>query len=454
MSKGPKTLTSTNQTTVDPKLTQRQDDLWGQASTLANQPYQPYTGTRFEDFNADQKAAWQQARDAAGAGQSDLNQAGAGLGILSSYNAPTVDYAPAAGATAAAGPNVAARSIAGTPGLLDAYKPMTIGASNVTAGKFTDANINQYMNPWIGGVVNTSLGDIERARQEAIAAGEARAAGSKAFGGSRHGVADSLTNREFANTAAATAAGLRKEGFNTAAGLITGDQNRGLQADQGNQAAALQAGIANQSTGLAAGLAGKRNLLDAALADQATGTNVDLANAERAAQTARFNAGQIQSGNQFNAGNALTAAQTNASNANAAAGLRLGAANGLAALGGERQRMLGAGADLLSRIGGQQQAFGQQQKDFDYQQFDEARNRPYQNLDLLSRILGQSRFGQTSTSTTPNPNRGSFLSNALGIGGLLAGGPLGGLIGSKLKGLLGGGGGGGGGVSDFAHGGY
>lgn len=432
MSKGPKNLTSTNQTTVDPTLTGRQTDLWNQASTLAKQPYQPYTGDRFEGFTPDQMAAWDQARTAAGAGQGELDQAGAGLTGLKDFTPSQVNYGGSQTYTAAAGPNVSATSVAGAMAGRPGYNPLTIGASRVNAGKFTDANLSAYLNPVTNAVVDTSLSDVERARKEAIAAGEARAAGTGAWGGKRHGVSDSLTNRDYGSLAAKTSAELRSAAFDKAAGLITSDQDRVLRGDQGNQAADLQASISNQNTGLQAGLAKDRNALDALTADQRAGLEAQVANQSNASGINKFNAGQLQTGSQFDADAAMRASTANASNSIAGANTRLNSLNSLSALGSDRQRMLGTGADLLSRIGGQQQAFGQAKKDFDYQQFAEGRDHPYKNMDLLQRILASGQYGSTNTSTTPNPNRGSFLGSALGLGGLLAGGPLGGMIGKKL----------------------
>ena len=440
MSKGPKTITTTNQTTVDPRLTQRQNDLWSRGTALADQPYQPYTGERFAGFTPDQIDAWTKAREAAGAGQSELNQAGAGLDLLSSFDPGSVTFGPAGTYTAGGGGRVTAQSaagrVAGTPG----YTPISLTAQQVSAKSFPDANLDQYLNPHTQAVVDTSLSDVERARKEAIAAGEARAAATGAWGGKRHGVADSLTNREFGSIAARTAAELRSQGFDKAAGLITSDNDRALAAGQSNQAAGLQAGIANQSSGLQAGLASQRNLLDAVLSDQRAGLEADLANQADARSTSQFNASARQASDQFNASGRLSADTTTASNRLAGANTRLNALNALSALGGQRQQMLGQGADLLSRIGGQQQSFNQAKRDFDYQQFTEGRDRPYQNLDLLSRLLASGQYGSTTTSTAPNPNRGSFLGNALGLGGLLAGGPLGGLLGKGVSSLLGGGG--------------
>ena len=122
----------------------------------------------------------------------------------------------------------------GTKGLTG-YTPQT-----VTAGTMPGVDISQYMNPYTQEVIDRSLADIERQRlmQQQQTAAQAQAAG--AFGGSRQGVAQALTNEAFARQAAQTSANLRQQGFGQATGLAQSDLNRQLQAQQLNQAAGLQ----------------------------------------------------------------------------------------------------------------------------------------------------------------------------------------------------------------------
>lgn len=326
MSKGPKTLTSNNTststTTIDPVLKARQDALYGQATGLAGTPYQPYTGERIAGFTPDQQAAFEAARGAAGAGFGELDAASGGADLLSRFKIAPEDKA--------VGANVAVRSGA------EGYK--------------------QYMDPYTGEVIDATLGDIERNRGDVQNQIRLRQAAEGAFGGSRSGVEASLTNRDFARQAAATAAGLRSQGFNTALGFNAADQNREL------------------------------------------------------------------AGSTASAANATAASMANAQNNLQAQNLKLNALNLMGNFGAQRQQMGAFGADLLSRVGGAQQAQDQAQKDFDYQQFVEAQNDPYKKMDLLSRILGQTTYGTSTTtkgsSTVPNPNRGSFLGTVTGLAGL------------------------------------
>jgi hypothetical protein len=106
------------------------------------------------------------------------------------------------------------------------YRPMAIGAPS-------QANLQQYTNPYENQVVNQSLSDIERARQMQQNAGGAQAGAANAFGGSRHGIAEAETNRAYADQSARTASGLRQTGYKNA-------QDMARQASMQNQQAGLQ----------------------------------------------------------------------------------------------------------------------------------------------------------------------------------------------------------------------
>ena len=106
------------------------------------------------------------------------------------------------------------------------YRPMAIGAPS-------QANLQQYTNPYESQVVNQSLDDLERSRLMAQNAGDAQAGAANAFGGSRHGIAAAETNRGFADQAARTASGLRMGGYQNA-------QDMARQASMQNQKAGFE----------------------------------------------------------------------------------------------------------------------------------------------------------------------------------------------------------------------
>jgi len=122
-------------------------------------------------------------------------------------------------------------------------------------------NMSQYMNPYQQDVVDVALGDIERARQMQQMQGSAQAQRAGAFGGSRQGVAQALTNEAALREAGRTAAGLRSQGFEFAAGMGQQDAARNLQAEAANQGVDMsleqanatlrqEADLANQQAGL------------------------------------------------------------------------------------------------------------------------------------------------------------------------------------------------------------
>ena len=122
------------------------------------------------------------------------------------------------------------------------FSPMAITAPSA-------ATMNQYSNPYETGVINQNLADIERSRLLAQNNMGAQATAANAFGGARHGIAESETNRGFADRAAAMSGQLRQQGYNTS-------QQMARQAQMQNQQAQLQGqqqrmGAANQLGNLA-----------------------------------------------------------------------------------------------------------------------------------------------------------------------------------------------------------
>jgi len=93
-------------------------------------------------------------------------------------------------------------------------------------------NIQAFANPYQDQVINRTQQDIERQRQMATNTLGAQASQAGAFGGSRHGVAEGMTNEGFARQAADTFAEQRAQGFNTALGAAQNQQSIGLNAAQ------------------------------------------------------------------------------------------------------------------------------------------------------------------------------------------------------------------------------
>lgn len=198
--------TSTQTSTLNDWSKGQYDNLSGQVKGLLGGTYQPYTG----DLSAGQNAMQQQA------GQS-------------------------------------------VTGLLG-FTPDKISATS-----FKDADLSSYLNPELDNVVSRSLQGVERNRQMQRVNDSQSATAAGAWGGSRHGVADALTDEAALRTAGDLEANLRSQAFENAAGRWAADRSAQMQADQFNANAGLQG--ANFQLG-AAGLLGNLGAQQQA-ADQA-----------------------------------------------------------------------------------------------------------------------------------------------------------------------------------------
>jgi hypothetical protein len=113
------------------------------------------------------------------------------------------------------------------------------------------------------------MADLERQRLMQQNAIGAQAGQAGAFGGSRHGVAEALTNEAFARQGGQLSAGLRQQGFQTALGASQQDVANQLQASMANAAAANQASQFGQQSALQASLANQQAQMEAQRLNQA-----------------------------------------------------------------------------------------------------------------------------------------------------------------------------------------
>ena len=103
---------------------------------------------------------------------------------------------------------------------------------NLGLKPFTGEDIQQFMNPYEQQVIQGTLGDIEQSRQMAALQNAQQATAAKAFGGSRYGVQQSLTDQAALQQAAKTSAQMRQAGYGTAAQLAMNARNLGMQGAQ------------------------------------------------------------------------------------------------------------------------------------------------------------------------------------------------------------------------------
>ena len=157
-----------------------------------------------------------------------------------------------------AGPGISGTDIAAQmAGYGGFYQPAAITAQKTNLGMTGPGSIGSYMNPYTQSVRENALADLESARQAAIRQTGQQAMQAKAFGGSRQGVAEALTNQGFAKQAANLGTTLNEQAFNQAMAMQQADIARQSAADLANQQAGLQGaqfrlGAAGQLGNLAA----------------------------------------------------------------------------------------------------------------------------------------------------------------------------------------------------------
>ena len=144
--------------------------------------------------------------------------------------------------TALAGPGITGTDLAAQMAAYGGvYQPAQITAQQTNLGLGQGpGTIGSYMNPFTEQVRTNALADLESARQAAIQQTGERATAARAFGGSRQGVAEALTNQGFAKQAANLGTTLNEQAFNQAMAMQQADIGRRSAADIANQQAGLQ----------------------------------------------------------------------------------------------------------------------------------------------------------------------------------------------------------------------
>jgi len=144
--------------------------------------------------------------------------------------------------TGLAGPGISGTDLAAQMAAYGGvYQPaqLTAQQTNLSMGQ-GPGSIGSYMNPYTSMVRENALGDLESARRAAIQQTGERANAARAFGGSRQGVAEALTNQGFAKQAATLGTSLNEQAFNQAMAMQQADIARRSAADIANQQAGLQ----------------------------------------------------------------------------------------------------------------------------------------------------------------------------------------------------------------------
>jgi hypothetical protein len=298
---------TTQETQLPPWVTQAAQGNLALANRLTEPFVQSPPDAMVAPLNADQKTSFDITRGfAAGVNPITANDLG------HSYYRGFADRAPYTMAKMGGIPEIQGANIAST-------SPMSVAkigsVQDVSAGKFTDADINAYMNPYTDQVVDSALDDLRDEYGRTLTSSDLSQAASGAFGGARHGIRDAQVADDHQRNVARTTSGLRRDAFNAAAGLIQGDQNRALQAAQANQSAAQQralqqAQLEQEGYRYRADLEGRNALEQARLNQQTASTNADLTMRGRQADIAsRYQSDQQRLGAVQSMANATLQAQ-------------------------------------------------------------------------------------------------------------------------------------------------
>lgn len=358
------------------------------AEQAAKNLAQPYQGNTVAGLNDIQRQAISGAGANIGATNLGFGQAQDGARSVMNYNPQMVgsSFNPAAVQAGVQDYN---------------YNPMM-----VDGGSFLSGNIDAYMNPYIQNVERQAMSRLEDQRLQAQNSNAEMAAKAGAFGGSRHGIREALSDVESSRAAGELSSNLRSQAFNTASGLMQQDMARNMQAALANQ----QAGLNNAQFGANIGMQNIANNM----------------NAQQFNANMGYNAAQM----------AQQAALANQQAGLAGAQLNLGAANALGDLTAAGQQSYLQGLDSAMRAGQVQQNYRQALLDQNAARYNANRNFPLEQLNIRLAALGGTQV-PTSTSTT-TPTSGNWLTGA--AGGALAGmqfGPFGALAGGLLGGIAG-----------------
>ncbi len=386
--------------TIDPRILSMLQSNYASAQSVANRPYQPYTGQLTAGLTPSQEQAGSLLQGAPMMGQGAINT---GIGAATQgtqYQAPQVS----GGAYTA---NAAAPGLMGAPAQTN---PASINTGNLPLLSAPNGigNIGSYLNPYTQDVANQTLNELNLQNQQQLMNNAQTATADNAFGGTRQGVADALTNEAYQRTAANELANINSQGFNTAAGLLQNNQQMGLNAGGQNLSAMLSALGQNAGFGQGAGLfnAGAQN----------TASEFNAGNQQ---QTNLTNAGAANSAQQFDLGQALQAALANQGAAAQAQGLNLQGAGLLGNLGSDQNYNFLAGTNALNAFGTEQQQTQQNALNAQYQQYLNQFNYPVQMQQLLNSSIPFSGAGTSNPSATGQAF-GGLLGGAGSFGSALA----------------------------------
>lgn len=182
MGSKPQSQTTTNSTSSfspPPDVLQNYRDVTQQAKNVAATPYTPYTGELVSSTNNQE--------------QTGINAVNGEEGSLNGYNRGAVQSS-------------------------------ILGGRAVTPTDYGQANVNQYLSPYINDVVKATEGQIQNQNQQQSSALTGNAISSGAFGGDRSGVAQAALAGQQDIASNQAIAGLYNQGFLNAQGEFNTQQ--------------------------------------------------------------------------------------------------------------------------------------------------------------------------------------------------------------------------------------
>ena len=214
------------------------------------------------------------------------------------------------------------------------------GAMYGNAAQLNGRDIGNYMNPYIGNVVNSTLTDLNRSRQMALNDNNSAAVKAGAFGGSRQALERAKTQEAYDRNTASTLSNLYNTGFSNAQTAAQNDVNN-------RQAMTLaNLGYGNQASQFGAGAYNTAALQNASQANTQNQYNANLAQNANLANQGAYNTAA-----QFGANAANTASAGNQTAYQNFLNSQLSAANSLGTLGGQQQNLGLQGANAMFNLG-------------------------------------------------------------------------------------------------------
>lgn len=251
------------------------------------------------------------------------------------------------------------------------------GVRDLEAERFTDANIDAYMNPYTENVQQETLREMQRQHNIASNQLQNQFAAAGAHGGSQQALAQTESLRNFSDMVGLHTARLQDQAFQQAQQQIARDQDRALQAMAQNQGVDAQAMAANQQAAMQAQQLNQGVDAQAAMADQQAQQQINMFNPQQ----------------------------------------RLAAAQQLGGLAGQGQQMQHQDIAMLEGVGRDIRMDDQMHADLAYQDWLRQWNYPLDMLNVRTSLASGQPHGQATTGPGPN----NFAQN-LGAFGALAGG--------------------------------